>query len=77
VPALAPNWEEHMKRKTKFRPGQMVEAIQSCSVDVEGVPYTFSSKSKPIRGDHPAVQSNPDLFRAIEEDEAPEARQSA
>ena len=68
-----------MRRKAKqFRAGQMVEAIQSCSVDVEGIPYTFSSKSKPIRGDHPAVQSNPDLFRALEnEDEQAQAGQSS
>jgi len=58
-----------MKRKEKFRPNQMVEAVQSCSIDVDGVTYTFNSRSKPIRADSPPVQSNPDLFRALEQDE--------
>ena len=61
-----------MRRKKKeFRPNQLVEVVQSCSFDVDGVPYTFSSKSKPIRGDHPAVLEHPDLFRALEEDDEP------
>ena len=65
------------RKKTPFRPNQLVEPVQSCSFDADGVPYTFSSKSKPIRGDHPAVLAKPDLFRALEEDEPAETGHTA
>lgn len=53
-------------KKPKFRDDELVEAVQSCSIDVEGVTYDFNSKSKPVRASHPAVKSNPDLFQAID-----------
>ena len=49
-----------------FEPGQLVEPIQSFASVVDGVDYTFNSKSKPVRADHPAVKANPYLFRAVD-----------
>ena len=66
-----------MRKRTQFKPGQMVEPVQSCSIDVptddkdaEGnrvfMTYTFNSKSKPMRAEHPAVQAAPNLFQAVD-----------
>jgi hypothetical protein len=55
-----------MKGKNKFHPRQLVKAKQSCSLDVDGTPYTFNSKSQPVKADHPAVQSNPELFEPVD-----------
>ena len=53
-------------RKQKFEPDQWVEAIQAMSLDVDGITYDFNSKSRPVRASHPAVQSNPDMFQALD-----------
>jgi hypothetical protein len=52
--------------KTKFKPGQMVEPIEACSIDVDGVAYTFNRGKTRLRADHPAVQAAPQLFKALE-----------
>ena len=57
--------------KQPFNPKQWVRAKQSCSIQVDQDEYTFTSKSQPVKGNHPAVLSNPDLFEAVDPDYEP------
>lgn len=66
-----------MRTKTRFNPKEWVRAKQSCSVQVGDDEYTFSSKSQPVKGNHPAVMSNPDLFEQIDPDYEPPAGNAA
>jgi transcription antitermination factor NusG len=56
-----------MKAKDKFKPGQMVEAVQPCFIDVDGVTYSFNPGRQRVKAEHPAVQSNPDAFQALDQ----------
>jgi len=62
-----------MRKTVKFRPGQMVEPVQPTAIDyeVDGVLMSevFNPKHSRLRGDHPAVVSNPGLFRPVQPDE--------
>lgn len=67
-----------MKKQAKFRPNQIVEPIQPVAIDydVDGVLISgvFNPKHSKLRGDHPAVQSNPGLFKPLQpegDDESP------
>jgi hypothetical protein len=66
-----------MKKQQKFRPTQMVEPIQPCAIEVDGIPYNFNPGYSRIRADHPAVQSNPDLFKALDTETEDEKRSGA
>jgi hypothetical protein len=57
-----------VRKQQKFHPRQLVKVTQACSIDVDGVEYTFSHKSDPVRAEHPAVKSNPDLFEPVDPD---------
>ena len=63
-------------RKPKFRPGQIVEPVQPIAIDYEldGVIISgvFNPKHSKLRGDHPAVVSNPSAFKPVQEEEAGE-----
>jgi hypothetical protein len=63
--------------KTKFHPKEWVRVKESCSIQVGDDEYTFTSKSQPVKGDHPAVKSNPGLFVPVDPDYEPPARQAA
>ena len=62
-----------MRKTARFRPSQMVEPIQPTAIDYEANGVTisgvFNPKHSRLRGDHPAVLSNPDLFRPVQPDE--------
>ena len=58
-------------KQAAFNPKQWVRAKQSCSIQVDRDEYTFTSKSQPVKGNHPAVLSNPDLFEAVDPDYEP------
>ena len=58
-------------RNNPFNPREFVRAKQSCSIQVGADEYTFTSKSQPVKGNHPAVLSNPDLFEAVDSDYQP------
>lgn len=64
------------RQAKKFRPNQMVEPVQPVAIDyeVDGVVIsgTFNPKHSKLRGDHPAVLSNPGLFKPVQPDEDPE-----
>lgn len=55
-------------RNHPFHSKEFVRAKQSCSIQVGDAEYTFSSKSQPVKGDHPAVKSNPGLFEPVDPD---------
>jgi len=56
--------------KQRFKPGQLVEPVQPCAIDVEvdGViqSFVFNPGRSRVRSDHPAVKSNPGLFKALD-----------
>ena len=49
-------------RPPKFKPDELVVAKHPTAIEAEGRQYVFNPKDK-IRGDHPAVLSNPRLFK--------------
>jgi len=57
-------------KRSKFKPGQLVEPIQAIAIDVEvdGVmqSHVFNPGRSRVRADHPAVQSNPNAFKALD-----------
>jgi hypothetical protein len=57
-------------KRSKFKPGQLVEPIQPVAIDVEvdGVfqSHVFNPGRSRVRADHPAVRSNPDFFKALD-----------
>lgn len=56
-----------MAAKTKkFRDDELVEAVQPCFITVEGITYSFNPGKQRLRGNHPAVKSNPDAFQAVD-----------
>lgn len=57
------------KKDQQFEPGQMVEAIQPCSMDVDGIAYVFNPGTR-ISSDHPAVKASPQLFQALDQPHA-------
>ena len=64
-------------KATRFHQKEWVRAAQSCSIQVGNDEYTFSSKSQPVKGDHPAVKANPDLFVPVDPDYEPPAGTAA
>jgi hypothetical protein len=67
-----------MKTKPhKFHAKEWVRASQSCSIQVGPDEYTFTSRSQPVKGDHPAVKSNPGLFEPVDPDYEPPASPAA
>jgi hypothetical protein len=54
------------KHPKQFRPTQLVEPKEPCCIEVDGIPYNFNPGRSRPRGDHPAVMSNPGLFKPLD-----------
>jgi len=67
-----------MRKQQKFRPAQMVEPIQPTAIDYEAdgilIAGIFNPGRTRLRGDHPAVQANPALFRPIDPEDPDEGK---
>ena len=54
-------------RPPKFKPDDLVVAKHPTAIEAEGRQYVFNPNDPPVRADHPAVKSNPRLFKRAEQ----------